>query len=121
MKVPVLNKSCTTTPSESFSVVVPIPPTPLALQIENLNLREQLEDVGRVVRRLELEMRGLRWLLANWDPGSEKKEVVFTARPECYQGSGTTEPHDEVQTAVRSLCRGAEPELGYGSRSASSS
>ncbi|KAH9034924.1 hypothetical protein EDB84DRAFT_1561294 [Lactarius hengduanensis] len=109
-------------------VVVPIPPTPaniFALQTENADLRAeiaslrgQLDNVERVVRRREREIRGLRWLVVNWS-GEKKEEFGFTAFTERRPSAETTESQEEVQAAVRYLR--AESESGYGSGSVSGS
>lgn len=109
-------------------MVVPIPPTPaniFALQTENADLRAeiaslrgQLDNVERVVRRREREIRGLRWLVVNWS-GEKKEEFGFTAFTERRPSAEITESQEEVQAAVRYLR--AESESGYGSGSVSGS
>lgn len=105
---------------------MPIPPTPanvFALQTENADLRAeiaslraQLDNVERVVRRREREIRGLRWLVVNWG-GEKKEEFGFAAFTERRPSGEINESQEEVQAAVSYLR--AESESGYGSGSAS--
>jgi hypothetical protein len=88
------------------------------LRAEIANLRAQVENADRLARRREREIRGLRWLVINWN-GDKKETFGFTATAEPRPTGDTTESQEEVQAAVRYLR--AESESGYGSGSASAS
>jgi hypothetical protein len=88
------------------------------LRAEIASLRAQLDNTDRLARRREREIRGLRWLVINWN-GDKKETFGFATSTEPRPSGDTTESQEEVQAAVRYLR--AESESGYGSGSASAS